>query len=283
MSVSSAHAPSYAPRPAPAVAPAPDPTPALAPVHTIPFTMYTQEPVRTPGGGLTMPPLPPEACTTEASLDRLNYVSARAELILVQWVDRLAVFGISAGHDLDNFACATKFLWRLTAIRKSINALADDTPAGPDDPAPFPPFPTDDRSAGILPASSPADDSSLGARTSTSATPPPSSIPDNDQTNPLGPRTASSADAPVSNTAIPSSPSLSVPAVPACPTLSAEGIATFLSRTEADLAEATRPTPPILPTTPDSPPSHSSIPHSENPSHSSLPSHSPHSALRAPP
>ena len=117
--------------------------------------MFTQEPIRTPGGGLTMPPLPPEALTREASDDRLNYVSARAELILVNWVDRLAVFGVSAPMDIDRFERATMSLWRLTAIRKSINAL-QDSPGSPPDPSLFPSLPTapfSGSSAGILPAS----------------------------------------------------------------------------------------------------------------------------------
>ena len=303
-----------------------DPTPAIA------YGLYSQEPIRTPGGGLTMPPLPEDACTREASLKRLSYVAARAEIILVDWIDRLAVFGVSASFDMDRFERATMALWRLTAIRKSLNALEDNPNATI--PPGFEPevhsILASVSSAGILPASSPADDSSLGARMSSSATPDPSAIHDNhqEQAKPLGPRTASSADAPVSNTATPSSttptdspdffstlraphsalessalatprlsalpalPSPSVRAVPACPTLSPEGITTFLSRTETDLAEATRPTPPILdlPPTPDKPlPSQASnhsfsAPHTPPleapPCHSSS---SPRSALRTPP
>ena len=320
----------------PSATPTPDQTPAIA------YGLYDREPIRTPGGGLIMPDLPPEAHAKQAHKDRLNDSAAWAELVLQDWFKRIAVFGVSAQFDIDRFERATQALWRLTAVAKSVFAFDESNP-------------------GIPPASS-----SLGARTSTSASPSPVSSPDHDQENPssLGPRTASSAslsnpdiaqenpsslgtrtapsaDAPVSNPEPPSPttptltdalsprselrppdsenprvklrrpfdhavntpqspslPSLSVRAVPSCPTLSPEGIETFLSRANADLAEATRPTPPILdlPPTPDksltSLPSLSSnpqspIPHSEfhiPHSSSSLESHSPipHSEFHIP-
>ena len=278
--------------------------PAPAPPPSIPFGLDSMEPIRTHGGGLIMPDLPPAALTKNAHKERLNASASWAELVLVDWFKRIAVFGVSAQFDIDRFERATQALWRLTAVAKSVAAFDDTTnlPAPPDSP--------------------------LGPRTSTSATPPPVSNPDLNQENPssLGPRTSTSADAPSSNTETPSqtaptadtpspspsprfalrTPPLSIPtpdspspspspsprsalrtphlsastpdspspspspssalrtphltapavrAVPSCPTLSFEGIETYLDRTEADLAEARRPTPPVLdlPPTPASP------------------------------
>ena len=256
----------------PSSAATPDQTPAIA------YGLYSQEPIRTPGGGLIMPDLPPEARERKAKLARLSESSSWAEIVLLDWFKRIAVFGVSASFDIERFERATQSLWRLTAVAKSIFALEDN---------PNIPIPTtlEPEVNGIL-----SDASSLGARTSTSA---PLSNPDNDSS--LGPRTSTSADAPISHTPtdplnsfsalrtphsalessalrtphsaleIPALPSLAVRAVPACPTLSLNGIETYLNRTEADLAEAKRPTPPILdlPPTPDkSLPSHSLSPHS---------------------
>ena len=234
------------------MSPAPDQTPAVA------YGLYSEEPIRTPGGGLIMPDLPPEALARKAKLARLTESSSWAEIVLQDWFRRLAVFGVSASFDIDRFERATMVLWRLTAVAKSIFAL-EDNPNTPIPPSLEPAVNTlvsdasSLSSAGFQPASSP----------------PPISNPAHDQDNSssLGPRTASSADIPVSQPATPSSitptadpsprsalatpqspslPSLSVRAVPSCPTLSPEGIATFLSRCEVDLAEATRRTPPIL-------------------------------------
>ena len=278
--------------------PAADQTPSPAPAPA--YGLHDREPIRTPGGGLIMPDLPPEAHAKSAHQDRLNDSAAWAELVLQDWFKRLAVFGVSAQFDIDRFERATQALWRLTAVAKSVFAFDDTTnlPAPPDSLS----------SAGILPASS------LGPRTAPSATPPPASNPGDNQENPspLGPRTSPSADAPISNTeppspttptadspspsprsalptphlSAPSLPSLSVRAVPACPTLSIVGIETYLTRTNADLAEATRPTPPILalpPTPPSSsvPTSQSSAPTPQSPI-AMVPSPSPRSALRTP-
>ena len=103
-----------------------DQTPAIA------YALGSQEPIRTPGGGLTMPPLPLEAVTDEAELDRFRHASARAQIILVDWFDRQSVFGVSASFDIDRFERAVMALWRLTAIAKSVKAFKTDpnqTPA----------------------------------------------------------------------------------------------------------------------------------------------------------
>ena len=266
--------------------PAADQTPSPAPTPATAYGLYDREPIRTPGGGLIMPDLPPEAHAKQAHKDRLNDSAAWAELVLQDWFKRIAVFSVSAQFDIDRFERATQALWRLTAVAKSVFAFDESNPGTP--PA-----------------------SSLGPRTSTSASPSPVSSPDHDQENPSsqGPQTASSADAPISNPEPPTptiptadspspspspcpspsprsalhTPHLSAPAVravPACPTLSLTGIETFLSRANADLAEARRPTPPILPTShnlPPAPPSPSSLE-----SLASLPSNSSFSALRTP-
>ena len=264
------------------MSPAPDQTPAVA------YGLYSQEPIRTPGGGLIMPDLPHEARERKAKLARLSESSSWAEIVLLDWFKRIAVFGVSASFDIERFERATQSLWRLTAVAKSIFAL-EDNPTRPISPALE--SEVDDLlkySAGFNP---------LGARTSTSASPSPLSNPAPAQEQPSSPtpNPAPSADAPVSQTTtppptpptdpltsfsalrtphsalessaleIPALPSLAVRAVPACPTLSLEGIGTYLTRTESDLAEAKRPTPPILdlpPTSDKSHPSHSLSPHS---------------------
>ena len=281
-----------------------DQTPAVA------YGLYTEEPIRTPGGGLIMPDLPPEARERKAKLARLSESSSWAEIVLLDWFKRIAVFGVSASFDIERFERATQSLWRLTAVAKSIFALEDNpnrtiSPAlesEVDDllksSATFQPAPDSPSPQTAPSAEAPA--SSLGARTSTSASPSPLANPDHDQENPSSPspQTAPSADAPISQTTtpsptaptdpltsfsalrtprsaleIPALPSLAVRAVPACPTLSLEGIETYLTRTESDLAEAKRPTPPILPPTPTPANSHSALP-SNNSSVSAL--HTPH-------
>ena len=244
-----------------------DQTPAIA------YGIYSQEPVRTPGGGLTMPPMPSEALTAEAELDRLRRASARAQTILVDWFDRLSVFGVSAQFDIDRFERAVQALWRLTAIAKSIKALvADPSQSLPPELEPNLNAALSDidaiSSAGVPPASS-----SLGPRTTPSANAPASQTATPSPTTPSS-TTLTADSSPRSALATPhlsARPTPSVRAVPSCPTLSREGIATCLTRTESDLAEATRPTPPILdlPPTPDK-------------SHPSL-SPSPRSALATPP
>ena len=324
-----------------------DQTPAIA------YGLYTEEPIRTPGGGLIMPDLPPEARERKAKLARLSESSSWAEIVLLDWFKRIAVFGVSASFDIERFERATQSLWRLTAIAKSIFALEDNpnrpipaelqsevdsildsagSPLGarastPTEATSNPPATASSLTGSAdapvrnpQPTTDPAIDStnSLGPQTASSATPLPASNPDNNQDNPSSPppKPAPTADAPVSPTTnpspttptdprtsfsalrtphsaleIPALPSLAVRAVPACPTLSLEGIETYLTRTESDLAEAKRPTPPILdlPPTPDK--SHPSLP--SPPSFSSLPSFtsfpapaaspSPRSALATPP
>ena len=238
--------------------PSPDPTPAIA------YGLYTAEPIRAPGGALIMPDLPPEARTRQARLERLKESSSWAEIILLDWFKRLAVFGVSAGFDIDRFERATQSLWRLTAVAKSIFALEDN---------PNRPIPAElqsevdsimDHTLGAR-ASTPAEATSnqpvsapsLGPRTASSATPLPASIPAPASTDPLlssagilpaSPSSSSSpppsssplSSSPHSALSAPHLPAPSVRAVPSCPTLSLDGAATYLTRTEADLAEATR-------------------------------------------
>ena len=284
---------------------APDQTPAVA------YGLYTEEPIRTPGGGLIMPDLPPEARERKAKLARLSESSSWAEIVLLDWFKRIAVFGVSASFDIERFERATQSLWRLTAVAKSIFAL-EDNPNRPISPA------LESKVDDLLKSS--ATFNPLGARTSTSASPSPLSNSTPAQEDPSSPthNPTPSADAPISQTTTPSPtaptdprtsfsalrtprsalessalessalatphfPTPSVRAVPACPTLSLDGIATYLSRTESDLAEAKRPTPPIL----DLPPTPAKSQPAQPPLESleSLPSHSPspRSALATPP
>ena len=225
----------------------PPPNHAPAPAPAVAHGIYSQEPVRTPGGGLVMPPLPPEALTDEAELDRFRHASARAQIILVDWLDRQAVFGVSAGFDIDRYERAVQSLWRLTAIAKSLKSLADD-PLGAR--ASTPADPTSNQSAT-------ASTISLGSRTASSASPLPDPNPatatthSTDNSTPSLPEPPSSTPSgtPVSKhrhpfahtLAIASSPNLSAPsvrAVPSCPTLSLDAAATYLHRTESDLSSA---------------------------------------------
>ena len=250
-----------------------DPTPAIA------YGLYSEEPIHAPGGALIMPDLPPEARTRQARLARLKESSSWAEIILLDWFKRLAVFGVSAGFDIDRFERATQSLWRLTAIAKSIEAL-ENNPNAPISPAlqsevdsimdhtlgaraSTPAEPTSTQPAtrieeitgsadapvrNPLTSTNPATDSTHSPVThpASSATPSPTANPGPAlQEAPIPstppPTTSTSSDAPRAALVTPHlSPAPAVRAVPACPTLSLDAAAAYLTRTEADLAEATR-------------------------------------------
>ena len=267
------------------------------------------EPVRTSGGGLIMPDLPSAALTLDSHKERLNASSSWAELVLVDWFKRIAVFGVSASFDIERFERATQALARLTAVAKSVLTL-DRIPGTADGPS----APTFPETALETPTSTPAIPSTPAdpvADPSQPASPFPQAgssadVPDTHNATPAPIATVPGIDSvstPISTLAPapsssprselpaprlsghPSLPILTVRAVPACPTLSIEGIETFLARTGSDLAEATRPVPPVLDLPPTPPPSPSLSPHSAlRTPHSSppSPSSSPHSALRAP-
>ena len=200
------------------------------------FAPLFDAPERHPGGAMSMPPIPREARTRAASYERQNYIVCRCELILVDWIDRFAVNGVTAQFDLDRFERATMILWRLTSIRKSLDAKAAD-PNSPDAP--------NSAKLDVELHAAMTDLATLGSPTGSADAPvrnsananqpaPPATI-ENEQ------HTTNNEPSPDPQPAIghPHSPCVtpaSVRAVPSCPTLSPHGIEAFLSRNEKDLA-----------------------------------------------
>ena len=197
------------------------------------FAPLFDAPERHPGGLYAMPPIPREARTREASYERLSYVACRSELVLVDWIDRLAVTGVASHHDIDTFERATMILWRLTAIRKSLDARSQN-PNAPDIPqleaelstgsadvssAP----PLADQPAPPSPTCNEPQPTTNEQQTTANAT---SHNPQSTIRNPQSP-------------AAPSVPPTLVRAVPTCPTPSPQGLETFLARNEADIASLT--------------------------------------------
>ena len=203
------------------------------------FAPLFDQPVPTPGGGLVMPPMDRSARTREASYQRLNYANARLELILVEWVDRLAVDGVAGfPSDLDRFERAAHILYRLTGIRKSINALEDNPTGSADVSSASPPDGQSPSPGNAAPGSADALVRNP-ANASPSATPSPnfpSPSIDIGQLTIDAPIDPSNPQSAIPNPQSPSVPAPSVAAVPVCPTLSPAALEAYLSRTEADLA-----------------------------------------------
>lgn len=212
-----------------------------------------------------------------ASFQRKGEALGYIEELLLVWLRDQARYTLDPDVDLAKLNLASRILYRLTAIQKTMLAIdallqaqRNNDPLGartsasvtPTDNQPAPPL-SGNADAPVLtqspnPQPSPSDDLPAPAP----ATP--------------SPTTAPTAANDLSALAAPHS-ALAVRAVAVCPTLSLDDLDSYLDRTEADLAQALGSTPS------NPPPSHSS--NSSNPQSTfpAPPSSSPHSALRTPP